>query len=230
MERRLFTPADRIAPGFYMKYWDSIIKKYDGKGLMSNKLKQYREVRNGAILAALWTKTTGRKHFVSFPSDEPADVEIYSLEDSEYKGKPSYSLVRVPVQLTRCSLPDGETIVGQINNKNKQALANTTLVVHLTANDGDTITLNDIVKEVQSISPLYPKEVAIIAPLLDDSSTEQTFGQVLLSSADTVGQFRTSKVSLDDIDAFFEEPPIMHSKKGTGRAITEHGEINLMLP
>lgn len=104
MDRRLFNANDKIAPGLYMKYWQAIVKKYGITYLYTNKLKSYREVRDGAILAALWTKVTGEKHFVSFPHDEPADVEIYSLSPKEFNGKPSYQLQRVPVQLTRCSL------------------------------------------------------------------------------------------------------------------------------
>jgi hypothetical protein len=92
MDRRLFEPEDRIAPGLYMDYWQQIAKKYGNEQLHINKLKPYREVRNGAILAAMWTKTTDRKHFVSFPHDEPADVEIYSLQPTTFNGKPSYHL------------------------------------------------------------------------------------------------------------------------------------------
>jgi hypothetical protein len=80
MDRRLFEPEDRIAPGLYMDYWQQIAKKYGNEQLHINKLKPYREVRNGAILAAMWTKTTDRKHFVSFP------------QPTTFNGKPSYHL------------------------------------------------------------------------------------------------------------------------------------------
>ena len=70
MDRRLFEPEDKIAPGLYMDYWQQIAKKYGNEQLYINKLKLYIEVRNGAILAAMWTEKTGRKHFVSLPCDE----------------------------------------------------------------------------------------------------------------------------------------------------------------
>lgn len=229
MQERLFTPRDKIAPGLYMRYWDAIVEKHNGKFLHSNKLKQYVEVRNGAILAALWTKTTGQKHFVSFPSNEPADVEIYTLEPIRYKGKDSFNLVKVPVQLTRCSLVDGESIYEQVVKKNKPALENTTLVVHASANDGDSIDLALVAGQIQAIDKIYPKEIAVIAPLLG-ADNNQTFGQALLSNTDSEQQVRTSKVNLSEKEYFFEHPPVMHSAKGTSRAVLEVGEFRLLLP
>jgi hypothetical protein len=227
--RRLFTPDDKIAPGLYMKYWEAIVKKHGADKLDTNKLKPYREMRDGAILAALWTKVTGEKHFVSLPHDEPADVEIYHLAAVDFKEKPSYRLEKVPVQLTRCSLSSGETIVGQVRKKNKPALANATLVVHMIGEDNIELNLQEIIAEVHSIEELHPREIVLLAPLEDASTKSQAYGQLLIYSRGD-DQPRSSRVDLDDPTAFFTEPPIMHSKRGTGQAISQEGEFSLMLP
>lgn len=229
MERRLFNPGDKIAPGLYMNYWQSIVAKHGADRLETNKLKSYREVRNGAILAALWTKTTNQKHFVSFPSDEPADVEIYSLSYEDYNGIPSYRLQKIPVQLTRCSLKDGETIAGQALKKNKESLKDTTLVVHLLGEENVTIDLNQIVADVRKIKPIYPREVVLLAPVVDSSTEEQSFAQLLIYSEND-DRVRSSQVHLGDSDAFFTEPSVMRSQKGTGQAIDIAGEFSLMIP
>ncbi len=229
MDRRLFNSEDKIAPGLYMNYWQSITKKYGNDQLNINKLKPYREVRNGAILAALWTKTTGRKHFVSLPHDEPADVEIYSLQPTVYNDQPSYHLAKIPVQLTRCSLASGETVAGQVKKKNKASLSETSLVVHMIGEDNINIDLNKIVTEVRQIENLFPKEIALLAPIEDATTSEQTFGQFLIYHREDA-QVRLSKVHTGEKDAFFTEPSVMHSQRGTGQAIDAAGEFNVMLP
>ncbi len=229
MEKRLFKPADKIAPGLYMNYWASIVSKYGDDHLNINKLKQYREVRNGAILAAMWTKTTGRKHFVSFPQDEPSDVEIYSLLPTIYKDKPSYHLTKIPVQLTRCSSADGETVAGQVAKKNKASLAETSLVVHMLGEDNVKLDLNKIVDEVLRIGSLHPKEIVLLAPIEDKSTIEQTFAQLLIYHREEI-QVRSSRVHTGDTEAFFTYPSVMQSQRGTGRALDADGEFNLLLP
>lgn len=230
MDERLFTPDDKIAPGLYMKYWEYIVSEYGEDHLEINKLKTYREVRNGAILAALWTKTTGKKHFVSFPREEPADVEIFSLVSKNFNGKPSYQLCRVPVQLTRCLLSSGEAILGQIIKKNKTSLENTTLVVHMIGEDNITINLSEVIKQVHKIKKIYPREIVILAPINDSGSVKQTFAQQLLYSSDDDRLRSIVKVNLDETDAFFTEPQIMRSKRGTGQAIEIAGKVRLKLP
>lgn len=229
MERRLFNPDDKIAPGLYVKYWQAIVAKHGVDYLETNKLKSYREVRNGAILAALLTKVTGEKHFVSFPHDEPADVEIYSLGSKDFNGIPSYQLQKIPVQLTRCSLADGETVAGQVIKKNKASLKNTTLVVHMIGEDNIMINLNKIVTEVRQIKNIYPREILLLAPVEDDTTSEQSFAQLLIYSHDD-DQVRASKVHLGETDAFFTDPSVMRSQKGTGQAIDIAGAFSLMIP
>lgn len=229
MHRRLFEPDDKIAPGLYMKYWQAIVKKHGPDALDVNKLKTYREVRNGAILAALWTKATGSKHFISFPHDEPADVEVYRLAPRKFQGKLSYELQKIPVQLTRCSLANGETISGQIIKKNKCSLENMTLIVHMIGEDNTTINLNKIVEDVARIEKIFPREIAVIAPIEDPGSNQQTFAQLLVYSRDD-NRPRASRVNLGEKDAFFDTPSVMRSHRGTGRAIELSGEFSLMLP
>jgi hypothetical protein len=229
MDRRLFNPEDKIAPGLYMDYWQSIAKKYGNDRLNIGKLKPYREVRHGAILAALWTRTTGRKHFVSFSHEEPADVEIYSLQPTVYNDRPSYHLAKIPVQLTRCSLASGETVAGQVIKKNKPSLSETSLVVHMIGEDNVTMDLNEIVAEVRQIENIYPKEIALLAPLDDATTREQTFGQLLIYHREGT-QVRLSKVHTGESDAFFTEPSVMQSQRRTGQAIDTAGQFNLLLP
>ena len=229
LERRLFNSDDKISPGLYMKYWESIVKKHGSGRLDTNLLKQYREVRNGAIIAALWTKTTGIKHFVSFPHEEPNDVEIYSLEPTEFKGVPSWKLSKSPIQLTRCSPIHGETVLGQILKKNKEYLKETILVVHILGEDGVTINLNKIVEEVRNIEIIYPPEIVLVAPIEDPGSPEQTYAQLLIYKRGQ-NDVRISKVDYGDPQGFFEDPQIMQSQMGTGRAIEVAGSFSLMLP
>lgn len=225
----MFTPEDKIAPGLFMQYWQAIAKKYGESHLNMGKLKAYREVRNGAILAALWTKTSGRKHFVSFPHNEPADVEIYSLRPTTHRGHPSFNLAKIPIQLTRCSLSDGETIAGQVLKKNKPSLSETSLVVHVIGQDNVKLNLNEIIAGVRQIEEIFPKEIALLAPLEDNSTSEQTFGQLLLYHRDD-NQVRLSKVHTGEKDAFFTKPQVMQSERGTGQAIEPAGQFSLMLP
>lgn len=212
-----------------MDYWQQIARKYGENQLYTNKLKAYREVRYGAILAAMWTKTTGRKHFVSFPHDEPADVEIYSLQPTMHNSKPSYHLAKIPIQLTRCSSADGESVADQVRKKNKTSLSETSLVVHMLGEDNVALDLNAIVAEVRGIGTLHPKEIALLAPIEDSSTSEQTFAQLLIYSRND-NRVRSSKVHTGEADAFFTNPSVMRSERGTGQAIDAAGQFNLLLP
>lgn len=209
-----------------MRYWEAITAKYPAEFLeKSDYLKTFREVRNGAILAALWTKADGNKYYVSFPTNEPADVDIYKLIDLEFKGIPSYRLEKMPVQLTRCSIDDRESLIKQITRKNKPALSNMSLVVHIQASSGN-LDIGAISREVASLGTVYPDEIALIAPIESGSRT-QRYAQALIYPLVDGDKFRESTVDYDDQSAFFIEPGVLQSRLGTG---TEFEEIGSFIP
>jgi len=223
-----FQKGDFIAPGLYMRYWGAIVGKYgEQKAFSLNSLKQYKEMRVGAILAALWTSTTGDKWFVGLPREEPADVELLRvIPATTNSGRPSFNHEIIPVQITRCSTPDGEDIVRQIERKNKPALSKHTLIVDVTG-DGQKIDINDVAKRLATLGTLHPREIAIVATV--DSTAQpphvSTYLQFLLHP-----NYRNSTVKSSDANSFFVEPTIINLKRGVSRSLSASRTVGLRLP
>lgn len=220
--------GDYVSPGLYMEYWGAIVRKYgEQKAFSLNSLKQYKELRVGAILAALWTSTTGEKWFVGMPQDEPADVDLLRIMPAVTKsGRESFGQEIIPVQITRCSAPVGEDIVSQIRRKNKPALSKHTLIVDVSG-DGEKIDINDVAKRLSNLGTLYPREIAIVATV--GSTPEPPYVSMYL-------QFllhpvhRQSTVKSSDSNSFFVEPTIINLRRGISRDISPNSKKDLALP
>lgn len=227
-ERHILQKGDYVSPGLYMEYWGAIVRKYgEQKAFSLNSLKQYKELRVGAIVAALWTSTTGEKWFVGMPHDEPADVELLRVFPVATKsGREALSQEVIPVQITRCSAPVGEDIVAQIKRKNKPALAKHTLIVDVTG-DGEKIDINDVAKRLSDLGTLYPQEIAIVATVnsTPHPAYVSTYLQFLLHPS-----HRKSTVQSSDPTSFFVQPTIINLSKGISREISHKGKIDLNLP
>lgn len=227
-EEYLLQKGDYIAPGLYMRYWGAIINKYgEQKAFSLNALKQYKEMRVGAILAALWTSTTEEKWFVGMPHEEPADVELLRIvPGTTGSGRESFNHEIIPVQITRCSAPDGEDIVRQIKHKNKPLLSKHTLIVDVTG-DGQKIDISDVARRLQDLGELYPREIAIVATVgsTDNAQYVSTYLQFLLHP-----NYRKSEVKSSDASSFFVEPTIVNLRRGVSRNVSPAKQVNLRLP
>lgn len=226
--QRTLQIGDYVSPGLYMEYWGAIVRKYsEQKAFSLNELKQYKEMRVGAILAALWTSTMNEKWFVGMPHDEPADMELLRVMPTVTRsGREAFGQEIIPVQVTRCSAPVGEDIITQIQRKNKPALTTHTLVVDVSG-DGQKININDIAKRLSGIGDLYPHEIAILATVGSTSEPPfvSTYLQFLLHP-----NYRKSTIKSSDTKAFFVEPTIINLRRGISRNFSSKSKADLLLP
>ncbi len=126
-------PGVWLSPGFYLAYWENHINKlFTPKEIIERvELKQHREVWVGSIFAAAQFRASGIQHFVGLPSQEPPDVEVVRfLDTATAKGTPGTKVERIPLEVTRCNMAKGETLLGQIEKKNKPAYEGMSLLVY----------------------------------------------------------------------------------------------------
>jgi len=221
--------GDYVSPGLYMEYWKAIVRKYGEKSAFGrNSLKCYKEMRVGAILAALWTSSTREKWYVGLPIDEPSDIDLIRMIPSfTKKGTESYNNEKISVQITRCSAVCGEDIIKQIEKKNKNNLSNHILAIDLIG-DGQTVDFLDVHKRLQKLTPIYPREivvVATVASIIIDNIYVSTYLQCLLYP-----EYRISQIKSSDKDSFFVERAVINVKRGISRDVMIKKFVNLELP
>lgn len=157
-------PGYYFSPGFYLDYWRKCIDaKFSVETINTNgRLKQYREMFTGAHMAALQTKLTGVQHFVGLPEDEPPDVDVIRFSPSTTSsGKDATNFDRIAIEITRCDMSKGETILGQISNKNKPAWKNMVLVLH-TSGGSKPINFKEISEALQREDVIHLSEIIIV--------------------------------------------------------------------
>lgn len=218
-----------FSPGYFYFFWrDVVAAKYSYHQIVtSNKLKPYREVWAGAIIAAHQTAATGRQHFVGLPDDEPPDIRIVSLEEVATKsGRLGTNLQRLEMEVTWCDIERGDTLLGHIDLKNKPAYQDMHLLIYLTR-PPETMDFNGVRKtlkgrQVHLASIMVVAEVHEInnAPAPKDSYAVVS----LLSEAQTA-------VSTTDQVSFFVQPEIIRvSKRGISTELMEGGTVRLVPP
>ena len=156
-------PGYFFSPGFYMAYWEScILKNFDSKTILShNKFKKHREMWVGAIIAAILTKTTKIHHFIGLPDTEPPDIEVVRLMPCNTpKGKRGTKLERISIEVTRCSLNDGESILGQIIRKNTDTYSQMILIVYVYG-DMKIVNFEQIFTKLKNIE-IKPAEINVL--------------------------------------------------------------------
>ena len=192
-----------------MGYWQHcILANFPPETIKThNKLTKHREVWVGAILAASNTKDSGIKHFVGLPADEPPDVDIiYDEPITTASGKTGTNRKHLSIEITRCDLDAGETLLGQILHKNTSAYSGMILAVYVvngeqTKNDYQAV-LDALKKEKQ----VYPTEIVCLEFVVAAGN-----GTILLPPG-TYGISRlwpkpgSKIVNLADKVAFFREP------------------------
>lgn len=219
-----------FSPGFYMGYWVNCIEKYYSKEIIMKhvKLKQHREVWIGAILAAWQTKVNGTKHYVGLPEREPPDVEIVRFIPAKGpKGGDGTGMEKMGFEVTRCSVDEGETMLGQIKKKNKAAYTGMSLVVYTYG--GEETDFNELRDGIDKLGKIYPMEIIVAGPVLGTPSIKfqpGTFG--ITRMYPNKGQ---DLVNIFDEEAFFLHP---HVRAVTGRGVKtkleDLGYIELMPP
>lgn len=218
-----------FSPGFYQAYWlDHIQDKIPNHDSFSNqKLEQFQELWIGSIFAALYTKGTGDQYYVGLPERDPPDVLLARLIPVEFKGREAYNLERMPVEITRCHLDEGENLYDQIMRKNKSAYDDKVLLVYLYG-VGGKINFEDIVKRLKAEKKIYPIEIFVIAKVAKEgekSLTKNAFVGMMVYP-----EYRQQTVDLDDNQAFFSHPPVLNRP---GRGITRElkvGETFTIMP
>jgi len=220
-----------FSPGFYIDYWRKCIdsKLSEDTIYKDGRLKQYREMFLGAHIAAMQTKLTGLQYFVGLPADEPPDVDVVRFSPSETKsGKKASNLDTIRVEITRCDMNQGETVIGQILKKNKQAYKGMSLAVHTSGSD-KSVKLEEIHKLLEKEENVYPREIIIIGPVLATKHIKLMPGTYSVSkvwpdkSSDLVYQL--------DSRAFFRTPEVITTTgRGASREAKPLGFIELLPP
>ena len=223
-------PGVFFSPGFYMGYWENcIVKNFSANTIISDvRLKQHREVWIGAIIAATQT-LSGIQHFVGLPADEPPDVDVVKFPSTKTPlGREGTKIKRFHVEITRCNVDAGETILGQILKKNKPAYTGMSLVVYVYG-DYQRIDFEPIHKALQEESVIYFDEINVL--MLVGATGEinllpSTYGftRVYPSPGQTL-------VNMSDKVAFFREPDVV---QGTGLGVATEwndlGSYELLTP
>ena len=224
-------PGYYFSPGFYMGYWQNCVLANFPIDVIKahNNLTKHREMWVGAILAASNTKDSGIQHFVGLPESEPPDVDIiYDEPTTTPSGVAGVERKHILVEITRCDLDAGETLLGQILRKNTPTYAGMVLVVYVygkqTQNDYQAV-LDALKKEKQ----VYPIEIACV-----EFVTAAGGGKILLMPG-TYGISRlwpkpgAKVVNLSDTKAFFRRPTDVIGyatpRRGTGTEWQDLGSL-----
>lgn len=227
-------PGFWVSPGFYMGYWEKcILANFPLKVIKKNYgLKKYREMWVGAILAASDTKDSGIHHFVGMPSREPPDVDIIHYEDTvTANGKEGLNRKHTSVEITRCDLDAGETLVDQVLNKNTPSYIGMNLAVYVYGrpSKSDYQSVLDVLKNEEHV---YPTEIVCLEFVIKA-------GPILLLP----GSYGISRlwpkpgsklVNLSDPKAFFRHPNDVvtdsNPRLSTGRDYQDLGTFELLTP
>jgi len=219
-----------FSPAFYLAYWDNcILKNYSSDIILTNvKLKPHREVWIGAILAAAQTKVSGAQHFVGLPDNEPPDVDIvkYSAIKTT-KGSRGTNMDRLHIEITRCSIDDGEDLYSQILKKNKPQYSNMILAVYLYG-DQKPVDYEPVYKRLENIK-IYLDEILVLALVGLTKSTPiptKTFSvaKVWPSRGETILTSRDEK-------AFFRHPEVTQiTQRGVSTVWKDLGTYELLPP
>lgn len=206
-----------FSPGFYMAFWNEcILKRFSAVDILSRiEFKQHREMWLGAIMAASQTKGTGVQHFVGLPNDEPRDVDVVRMVDIKIpSGKMGTAIERLFIQITRCNLDAGETLLQQIKKKNKPAYKDIILAVYKYGYEpmSDFKAVHDALKKEKEIFPSEVLSIELAEIARSIVLPAGTYGLTRLYPK--IGQHL---VRLSDQEAFFRNPEVV---QGTGLGVS----------
>jgi hypothetical protein len=225
-------PGLYFSPGFYMGFWErSVLKQFPQEvSLKNTRFQKHREMFTGALIAAALTRSSGMKHYVGLPETEPPDVDVVYLKETEYNGKPSQELVHIPIEVTRCNLAEGESLLGQILGKNRIGYKENWLCVHIQG--GGTLSAAEQEQVFQHLKTIefYP---AVVTALMKVVGTES-----ILFPGETYALMWLYPrkghllVSLTDKEVVFRGDPDVFRKIGrkTGRELEDLGKFMLIPP
>jgi hypothetical protein len=230
IEDREVQIGDYYSPGFYMQYWDNgIVKHLPAKAVLGdNRLKKYRELWIGSILAAAQSKSRDDQYYVGLPPDEPPDIELAVLSNTKTaSGRSGLEMNLVPVEIVRCDVQSGETLASQIALKNEPAYSNYIVAVYVHGgNPTDLAIISDQLKKTK----VYPVQISMVAQAVETESG------ILLPDpsylVETIYPKRAQTiVSRNDTKAFFSGYNII-SKRGRGIQPKPEflGRARLLLP
>jgi hypothetical protein len=202
-------PGLYFAPGFYMAYWhECILKRFPIKTIeRHNAFTKYRELFVGSILAAANTLGSGgTEYYVGLPATEPPDVELMYYEPTTVKGKAGNIRKHIEVEITRCNLNVGETIVGQIINKNVAAYKDMILAVFM---EGEVrhIDYKAIQAALGKEEVIYPSSIVLV------TSANMAGTILLLPGSFGLSQLYpkpgSSLINLNDANAFHRKTDVV---------------------
>ena len=217
-----------------MGYWkNTIIPNFSPQVIKTHdRLKKHREVWVGAILAAAETKESGKQHFVGLPESEPPDVDIIHFEDTETAhGVPGIERKHTNVEITRCNLDEGETLLGQILAKNEPAYSGMTLAVYVYGHQTQS-NYQAVLNALRHETTVYPIEIVSV------ELAEMAGGIIMLPGTYGISRLwpkpGSKIVRLSDSNAFFRQPTDVigeaSPRRGTGREWQELGSFMLLPP
>ena len=222
-----------FSPGFYQSFWTNCIEKQlSVKDIQTHdKLKKYREVWVGAIVAALQTKITTQQHFVGLPLSEPPDVEIVRLVPIlTPKGKEALRRERMNVEITRCNTDVGENLLDQIRPKNTQANSDLILLVYIYGSNQSKIDFKQVQKEIAELGKIYPSEILVLGAF--EKAGDQEFppgSYVQIQLYPEYGIFDV--INISDKNSFFTNPNVIKPlSRNPSRELTYLTDAKLSLP
>jgi hypothetical protein len=220
-----------FSPGYYRDFWINKIENVFPEEIKNKnvKLKPYREVWVGAIIAAGHTKLTGIKHYVGLPPDEPPDVNILKLTNETMpSGREGTRAEVLRVEITRCSLADNEELINQIRRKNTLAYKGMTLAIYLFGG-GETIRMEDLKALIMELPEIYLEEIMIIGKvegMLGQELPEGTFAQIFLYP-----ELAQTTFNINDESLFFRRPDVLTVKgRGISNEMRPTGTFRLLAP
>jgi hypothetical protein len=223
-------PGVWFSPGFYQAFWDnSVSKRFTPDEIVQRvELKRHRELWVGAIFAASQS-LSGVQHFVGLPEDEPPDVEVVKFtETTTKKGTPATALSRIPLEVVRCDVSAGETLLGQIGLKNKKPWEGLSLLIY---EYGNTVSSSytGVYEALRKEKVLLSDIVVVTKVDVTDAGIRLPDGSFTVTSLYPVkGQ---TLLNVNDSNAFFRYPEVVtKTGLGTGTKWKDMGSYKLLLP
>jgi len=237
--RSELVPGVFFSPGFYMGFWqDIILKRYPSNVVLRHiKFQKHREMWIGSILAASQTKlsksATGKhvQFFIGLPEDEPSDVDVVFFEEKMLPGgRKASALNRLNFQITRCSLDEGETLLGQVLKKNKPAYKGLIVAVYQYGYRADN-QLEDVYRALQKEKVIYPSQIVCVE--LAERTRSVVFTKDTFGLSQLYPKKGSNLVNLHDKEAFFRNPDVVKRSpdhKSVGTDWKDLGAFELMPP